>query len=409
MIKKVKVADLCPNMYIHDLNCGWMDHPFLRNSFKLESQQDIEKLIAYGIQTVYIDTELGLDEKNSPTAEEINRSIEDRLQDLGATLKRLPPKLIPLEEELTQARQIYKEANSLVQTTLHDCRLGKQVELEKLQPVVTAVTKSIFRNPDAIFSLLRIKQADKYTFQHSVAVSTLLISFCRSLEVDRAAIEQVGIGGLLHDIGKMKIPNQILNKPGKLSEREYLIMKKHVGNGCALMEDIRGISATAVSIAAEHHERYDGGGYPNGLKGEQISRYGQMAAIVDVYDALTSNRVYHIGSEPTEVLRKLLEWSEHHFNSQLVHQFIRTIGIYPVGALVKLESGYLAVVIEQHHEDLLHPKVRTIFNSHSRRYTPPRDVDLSKPGGSDRILTFEIPARWRIDPSLHFRLQPGIP
>ena len=301
MIKKVKVTDLCPKMFIHDLNCGWMDHPFLRNRFRLESQEDIEKLIAYGIQTVYIDTELGLDEKNAPTAEEINQAIEEQLQDLGATLKRLPPKLIPLEKELTQARQIYKEANSLVQTTLHDCRLGKQVELEKLQPIVTAVTKSIFRNPDAIFSLLRIKQADKYTFQHSVAVSTLLISFCRSLEVDRAAIEQVGIGGLLHDIGKMQVPNQILNKPGKLTEREYLIMKKHVGNGCALMEDIRGMSATAISIAAEHHERYDGGGYPNSLKGEQISRYGQMAAIVD--QAMDGLRSGHL--DPLEVIRCL--------------------------------------------------------------------------------------------------------
>jgi hypothetical protein len=123
-----------------------------------------------------------------------------------------------------------------------------------------------------------------------------------------------------------------------------------------------------------------------------------MASVVDVYDALTSTRVYRVGIEPTEVLRKLLEWSDHHFNLNLVHHFIRSIGIYPVGTLVRLESGYLAVVIEQHHENLLHPKVRLVFNSHSRSYMPPRDFDLSKPGCHDRITSFEVPARWGIDP-----------
>lgn len=402
MIKKVKIADLRPNMYIHDLNCAWMDHPFLRNSFMVESSHDIEKIGTYGIRHVYIDTDRGLDVADAPSAEEVHKALEDKLQDIGATLKRTAPKQFSLREELSQAKLIHQEANTIVTATLQDCRLGKQVELERLEPIVSAVTESIFRNPDAIVSLLRIKRADKYTFQHSVAVGTLLISFCRSLEMDRPIIEQAGIGGLLHDIGKMKVPIDILNKPGKLNENEFEIMKKHVSYGCLLLENTKGISPIAIGVAAEHHERYDGSGYPLGLKGDEISRYGQMASIVDVYDALTSNRVYHAGSEPTEVLKKLLEWSDHHFNVHLVHHFIRTIGIYPVGTLVKLESGYLAVVVEQHHEDLLHPKVRAVFNSRSLCYMPPRDFDLSKPGNSDRIVSFEIPSRWHIDPRRHF-------
>jgi putative nucleotidyltransferase with HDIG domain len=382
-----------------------MDHPFLRNKFRLESERDIEKIIAYGIQDVYIDTSLGLDEKNAPIAEEISQAIDGSLQDIGAGagINRSSQILVPLEKELIKAKQVYKEANAIVRSTLQDCRMGKQVELEKLEPIVLSVTQSIFRNPDAMFSLLRIKQADNYTFQHSVAVSTLLISFCRSLEIDLAFIKQAGIGGLLHDIGKMQVPNQILNKPGKLSESEFNIMKTHVNKGCVLLKDINGLSPTAFSIAAEHHERYDGSGYPKGLKADEIGYYGQMASIVDVYDALTSNRVYHNGSEPTEVLKKLLEWGEYHFNIQLVHHFIRTIGIYPVGTLVNLESGSLAIVVEQHHEDLLHPTVRTIFNSRSRSYTPPKDLDLSKPGNVDRIMSFEKPSRWRIDMARHTR------
>lgn len=401
MIKKIDVSDLCPNMYIHDLNCGWMEHAFLHNSFLVKDQREIEKIIASGIRYVYIDTGRGLDIPEAPTAEEVHQELEAKMQSLGETLKRTEPKQVPMQEELVKARHIFSEASSIVNTVLLDCRMGKQVELEKLEPIIASITGSIFRNPDAIVSLLKIKQADKYTFQHSVAVSTLLISFCRAMELDRATIELVGIGGLLHDIGKMKVPEQILNKPGKLTEGEFEIMKKHVNYGCVLLENTPNLSPISISIAAEHHERYDGSGYPFGLKGDDISIYGQMASIVDVYDALTSNRVYHDGAEPTEVLKKMLEWSEHHFNTTLVHNFIRTIGIYPVGTLVRLESGYLAVVVEQNHDDLLHPKVRVIFNSKTLSYVPPRDSDLSKSGSSDRIITFEVPSRWRIDPGRH--------
>lgn len=399
MIKKVNVSDLCPNMYIHDLNCSWMDHPFLLNSFLIESQHDIQKLREYGIHEVYIDTNLGLDVADAPSQEEVHLELENRLQDIGSTLKRTATIQVSFQEELIQAKQIFREANNIVSNTLLDCRLGKGVELEKLEPLVSSVTASIFRNPDAIVSLLRIKQADKYTFQHSVAVGTLLISFCHALEMERSIIEQVGIGGLLHDIGKMKVPNHILNKPGKLSENEFHLMKNHVNYGCQFLKDTQNLSPISLAVVAEHHEQFDGSGYPKGLQGNEISRYGHMASIVDVYDALTSNRVYHIGSEPTDVLKKLLEWSNHHFNTPLVHNFIRTIGIYPIGTLVKLESGYLAVVVEQHHEDLLHPKVRAIFNSQSHTRIPPRDYDLSKPNSHDRILSFEIPSHWHIDPS----------
>lgn len=396
MIKKIDVTDLKPKMFIHDINCPWLDHPFLRNRFLVESELDIERIAEYGIRQVYIDSERGPDMPEAPSAEEVRKQLDNRMQLLGQNLRRVPPR-VSLEQERVQARHLCREANRIVHNVLQDCRLGKQVELELVEPVVSGIADSIFRNPDAIVSLLRIKQADKYTFQHSVAVGTLLISFCRALDIDRKTIELVGLGGLMHDIGKMQMPNAILNKPGKLTEAEFEIMKQHVHCGRLVLQKTRGISPIALSVAAEHHECYDGSGYPLGLKGDRISLYGQMASVVDVYDALTSTRIYHTGREPTEVLRKLLEWSGHHFNVTLVHQFIRCIGIYPVGTLVRLESGYLAVVVEQHHEDLLHPKVRAVFNSQSRVFMPPHDFDLSKPGCQDRIASFEVPSRWGID------------
>lgn len=401
MIKKISVSELYPNMYIHDLDCGWMEHPFLQNSFMIKGDGEIEKIVAVGIRHVYIDTDLGLDVPDAPSADEVNRHLDTKIQQLGQELNRKIPEHVTAEEELSHARRIFSEANTIVSTMLLDCRMGKQVELEKITPVVAAITGSIFRNPDALISLLRIKQADKYTFQHSVAVSTLLISFCRTMGVERQSIEHAGIGGLLHDVGKMSIPNAILNKPGKLTETEFETMKLHVDYGCRILQDTPNLSATSYAIAAEHHERYDGSGYPKGLKDEEISLFGQMASIIDVYDALTSNRVYHTGIEPTEALKKILEWSEYHFNTQLVHQFIRAIGIYPVGTLVRLESGYLAVVVEQHHENLLRPKVKIIFNGNAHCYVPPKNFDLSKPGCNDRIVSFESPQHWHLNP-LHF-------
>lgn len=197
-----------------------------------------------------------------------------------------------------------------------------------VEPSVSKMTSSILRNGGALLSLCRIKDKDNYTFQHSVSVGALMVSFCNAMGMSKEVIHHAGIGGMLHDIGKMKIPDRILNKPGKLTEQEFAVMKCHVVESKQILLQTTGISETAVLVAAQHHERHDGSGYPAGLKGEEISQLGQMAAIVDVYDALTSDRCYHKGMAPTDALRKIYEWSKFHFNPQLVQAFMRSIGIY---------------------------------------------------------------------------------
>jgi HD-GYP domain-containing protein (c-di-GMP phosphodiesterase class II) len=199
----------------------------------------------------------------------------------------------------------------------------------------------------------------------------------------------------------MRTPDAILNKPGKLTDEEFAIMRHHVVASREILEITPHISQTALHVAAQHHERHDGSGYPNRLKGEEIAPLGRMAAIVDVYDAITSDRVYHKGMPPTEALRKLLEWSRFHFDPELVHAFVRVVGIYPVGTLVRLESGRLAVVVEQRESNLLQPLVRVMFDAKRNHYLKPEDVDLSRPlgkGGADRILGHESPEKWQIDP-----------
>lgn len=399
MIKKISVQQLKPGMFIHDMNCGWMEHPFLTGALKVKSDKDIEKITSNGIHDVYIDTEKGLDVVDAPTETEVRAELEQQMIEMAQKAK--PAASASLRDELEKSRKVHSEASNIVRNIMHDVRIGKQIELELVDPVVEQMTGSILRNKDALLSLCRIKNKDDYTFLHSISVGALLISFARALDLDRSVIQLLGVGGMLHDIGKTKVPDEVLNKPGKLTQEEFLIMKSHVVHSRDILSGTPGIAQASLDVAAQHHERFDGSGYPLGLKGPEMSVYGQMASIVDVYDAITSDRSYHKGMEPTDALRKMFEWSKFHFNPELIHTFVRTIGIYPVGTLVMLESGKIGVVIEQREKDLTRPLVRVVFDSRRSYYVTPEDIDLSKPlgqGGGDKIVSHESPARWGVDP-----------
>jgi putative nucleotidyltransferase with HDIG domain len=398
-IKKISVARLEPGMFIHDLNCGWMDHPFLSTRFKLESERDLKKIVAAGIREVYIDTGLGRDLDDAPTAAEVRQELDREM--LQVAEEAMMGSRASAREELFRAHKIHSEANLIMRSIMSDVRLGRQVQVERIEPMVDKMAGSILRNSGALIALNRIKSKDEYTFQHSVSVATLLMAFCRGLGLDEETLRQAGIGGMVHDVGKMQTPDHILNKPGRLTDEEFVVMRHHVVASREILEITPNISPTALEVAAQHHERYDGSGYPGKLKGDGISRIGQMAAIIDVYDAITSDRVYHKGIAPTEALRKLFEWGKFHFNPELVHAFARVVGIYPVGTLVGLESGRLAVVVEHREANMLQPLLRVIFDAKRNHYLKPEDVDLSRPmgkGGADRIVGHESPGKWHIDP-----------
>jgi len=399
MIKKVSVGRLRPGMFIHDLDCGWMEHPFARNHFAVDSETVVTQLARSGLREVYIDTEKGLDDIEAPTAADIQEQVSKEIS--AAAKQKTEPARVSTHEELTRARQVHAEANLLIRNIMRDVRLGKQVHIEQMEPVVEKITTSVLRNSSALLSLTRIKDKDDYTFQHSVGVATLMVAFCRGLDMDDETIHQAGIGGLLHDIGKTLTPDHILNKPGKLTPEELDVMRRHVTDGENILNQTPNISEIAMQVTAQHHERFDGSGYPLGVNGAQISKIGQMAAIVDVYDAITSDRCYRKGMAPTDTLRKMFEWSKFHFNADLVHAFTRVIGIYPVGTLVLLESGRLAVVAEQRENNMLQPLVRAVFHARHNHYIEPVDIDLSRPfghGGADSIVSNESPAKWKIDP-----------
>lgn len=406
MLKKIQTNQIKPGMFIHELGGDWFSHPFLRNKFKCTAD-DIEKIVGAGIRELYIDTSRGLDVADGQAAEEVARTVEAEMI-RAATQEPAPPIRVSVEEELVRAKKLHATAQRAVRDVMTDVRLGKAVQVENIEALVEDITESVMRNSGALISLLRLKNADEYTFLHSVAVGTMMVTFGRSLKLDDELVRQGGIGGLLHDLGKMKIPDAVLNKPGRLTDEEFAIIKRHPGDGHALLLETKGIGPIPLDVTRHHHERMDGSGYPDRLPAEEITQTARMAAIVDVYDAITSDRCYHQGMQPTEALRKMWEWSKFHFDQPLLQAFMRTVGIYPVGSLVKLESGRLGVVIDQNEGSLLAPKVRVFFSSKANAYIPPAVIDLARglgAGGGDRIVSHEAPEKWKLDPMRFLQLE----
>ncbi|UCZ55792.1 HD-GYP domain-containing protein [Desulfurispirillum indicum] len=394
-IVKITIAQLEPGMYVHDLSSEWTDVPFGKR-FLVTDQGMVERIRDFGIRELYVDTLKGnYPQGVSHPLPQVEQRLDHELQQVVSEPE--PEPQVSYMEEISIARRVHEEAAVKVTSILHDARMGKRIEAEHLEPVVANMAQSIFRNPSAMMSLGRIRHVDQYTFEHSVSVGTFLIAFAKHLNFDENIIHHIGMGALLHDIGKTRVPDTILNKPGKLSDEEFVVMKRHAQYSGEILSQSKSLSSIAVEVAVQHHERFDGTGYPKGLKGAQISPYGQMAAVVDVYDAITSDRCYHKGEAPTAVLRKLLEWSKFHFNPTVVQQFIKCVGIYPPGTLVKLKNKQLAIVLDSGPSKTLQPTIRVIFDTAQLKYVRPFTVDLQSDEGKFYGVTgFEDPAAWKI-------------
>jgi HD-GYP domain-containing protein (c-di-GMP phosphodiesterase class II) len=402
MIKKIPVSLLEPGMYVSDFNAGWLQHPFALNSMMLDTEADVAKVRAAGIREVFIDTERGRSiGDHVPTAVEAARETTAAVQQLAESARPLAPEpRTSLAEEMMKARSAFTEATKIIRSLMEDIRLGHQVEIATTRPTVEKITSSVLRNSNAMMTMRRLKSIDDYTFLHSVSVCAMLVSFAKVVDMEIGSIHDIALGGLIHDVGKMRVVKAVLNKPADLTEEEFIHMKSHVVLGSDLMRQMPGVPLLALEPLELHHERFDGGGYPHNLKGEQISVVGRMSAIVDVYDAITSNRVYRKGISPAVAVQKLFEWSKHHFDPAMVQLFLKSVGIYPVGSLVRLESGRIGVVLAQSESSLLTPLVRVMYDGKRKHYLPPEDVDLSRPmgsGGADGIAGIENAEKLGID------------
>ena len=396
MIKRIPISALKVGMYITDLNNDWIPHNSQRKRGVIKKEETIEKIRRMGVAFVYIDATKGLDTQDSETAAEVDRRNEAALQNAGEQTPGLRAS-VPMDEELVIAQKIHSQAQGLVGNFMNNVKIGGAVDIAPIHQLADELQNSVLRNANALSCLGRIREKDNYLLEHSVNLSVLMSLFGNYRSLPSDILHQTIVGALLHDLGKILTPDEILNKPGRLSAEEFEVMKLHARHSRDILATTEGIGELAVITAAQHHERLDGTGYPEGLRGEEISIYGRMVAITDVYDAITSDRVYHKGMTPTQGLKKLLEWSGDHLDPALVKQFIRCIGLYPVGSMVLLESGRLGAVVEANEQDQRLPVVRVMYHTKFRMPITVDTIDLAKPGTQDHILRSVDPDDYGID------------
>ena len=396
MIKRIPISALKVGMYITDLNNDWIPHNSQRKRGFIRREETVETIRRMGVTFVYIDTDRGLDSEDSETAEAVDRANEAALQRVGEETPALQAR-VALADELEIAERIHAEAQGLVGSFLNHVKIGSALDVAPIHRLADELQQSVLRNPNALSCLGRIREKDNYLLEHSVNLSVLMSLFGNHRKLPADVLHQTVVGALLHDLGKILTPDDILHKPGRLTPEEFEVMKLHARHSRDILAATDGIGEITVITSAQHHEKLDGSGYPEGLKGEEISEYGRMVAITDVYDAITADRVYHKGMTPTQGLKKLLEWSGDHLDPVLVKEFIRCVGLYPVGSLVLLESGRLAVVIESNEQDQRLPVVRIMYHTRFRMPVPVETLDLSRPGCHDRIIRAVDPDDYRID------------
>lgn len=314
-----------------------------------------------------------------------------------APSRKIRIKPVSLTKEIHNAQHLYRQARELQQRAFKDIAKGNPIDVAEFQRCADSIIDSLFRNQDALLCVSRMREKDSYLLEHSVNVAILMTIFARYLKLDDSTIEQLATGALLHDIGKIQVPNAILNKPGRLTETEFSEMRKHVEYSRDILIQSEGIFAVSLDVAANHHERLDGNGYPLGLKDHQISLHARMIAIVDTYDAITATRVYKDGQTGIKALKILRKDSPSHFDSDLVTQFIGAVGMYPPGTLVKLESQKLAFVLENNPNNLACPTVKVFYHSKQRHYLSPVTLDLGARNCGEKIESAVDPSEYGID------------
>lgn len=382
MDKKIEVADLQKGMFVAELDRPWLDTPFLFQGFLIETEEEIAQLRHF-CRYVLVDTRrsVGCDfllESPEPAPQLAPLPLGLAEHTPGAFSQNLNhyQDRTDFEQELPRAKEIHRQAEEAVQQLYEALQQHGAADLTRAHEVIDSMVESIICNPDALALLSRVKRASAYVYARSVSVAINMLLFGRHLGFPRDHMHLLGAAGLLLDVGTAKVPPAILNKNGRLTTEEYEGIKNHISYGLEMLRGSTGISEKLLSIVACHHEREDGSGYPRGLRGAEIGVPGKMAAIVDCYDALTSERPYARAFSPYEALQHLYDWRQHLFHTELVEQFVQCLGIYPVGSLVELNSGEVAVVLAHNRVRRLKPRVLAILDAAKQPYGAPVPLDL---------------------------------
>jgi len=398
MLKKVPVEQLRLGMHLQEMCGAWLDHPFWKTKFVLRDETDLRKLRESGVAECWIDVSKGLDvaPATEPRVAPLTRvSANDAVRSEVLRKDRPVEPKVEFAEEVRRAAALCTKSREAVVSLFNEARMGKAVDTEKCAEMVAEISESVWRNPQALVSLARLKSHDDYTYMHSVAVAALMVALAKQMGQDESQARLAAEASMLHDLGKAMMPLEVLNKPGKLTDDEFGTMKTHPERGYELLLTGRGVDALVLDVCLHHHEKMDGSGYPHKLKGEQISLMARMGAVCDVYDAITSNRPYKQGWDPAESISRMATWAKGHFDEAVFRAFVTSLGIYPVGSLVRLRSGLLAVVTQQNPAKLTSPEVKAFFSTKQGLFVTPRLIDLAEARCTDRIVGRESNDQWK--------------
>ncbi len=391
MLKKIPIPSVRLGMHIHKLEGAWMSHPFWKTRFVIDDPQDLAKLRQSGVTACWIDDSLGLDVADALAGQGPRRSGPDRTVSVTtatpAARAPLPIRGVerPLAAEMREAAAICNRGREAVTAMFNEARMGRSVDATLCLPMVEDITQSVARNPGAMVSLARLKTKDDYSYMHSVAACALMVALGRQIGLGDDECREAGLAGLMHDIGKAMVPLDILNKPDRLTDEEFDLIRQHPCAGFEMLREGGAASAATLDVVLHHHERFDGKGYPDKLAGEDISLLARMGSLCDVYDAITSDRPYKAGWDPAESIARMATWKGQ-FDPQLLAALVQSLGIFPVGSLVRLESGGLAVVLDQTPGNLTCPVVKVFFSTVKDLPITPKVLDLSKANCQDRIV-----------------------
>ena len=421
MLKRIDVAEVQLGMYIHKLEGNWLKHPFWRTKFLLTDAQTLADLRASEVEGVLIDVEKGEDVGgggNGPTVRRrpllatgggAGNSIVDRarMERLHAAAHRpAPSNVVPFDarstaplsvaREIGHAKAVVARANRVLAGVFEQARLGKAISRGQVEPVIEDLFASIQRNPHAFNGLMRIRRENSSLYAHGLAVSALMIALGRQMGLDEQRVKDAGLAGLLMDVGMGHLPIDVSTILDDLSDAEREIVETHTTLGYEFLNLGGEMPEEVARVCLEHHERYDGSGYPNQLVGEEIGLFGRMAAICDVYDSMTSDRPHRPRIDPNAALG-LMRAMEGEFDEDILDQFIESVGVYPIGSVVRLTTGRLALVVDQNVDDYTRPRVWAFYDVGSHRVIKPEDLDLRLCKGRVEIVCSDDAAAYAIE------------
>jgi putative nucleotidyltransferase with HDIG domain len=426
MRKRISIEQLTVGMFLWGLDKPELENSAYRYRLPITDHEQIRMLSRCGVRSVEIETERGADivdvdvfthagseslgapspptGSDGPSPEPVRPEPEAIAPTVVEPEATEPAAIEPtsFDEELLVAKKVYRDAKAIVQQAMGDLRMGREINTDAVARVVDGMADSVLRNLAALTSLSRLKNFDEYTFFHSVNTSVLALAMGRSLGMDRATLHLLGMGTLLHDVGKTKVPLEILNKPGRYEPSEYEIIKEHALHGAQILSNTPGLNECCIKPALEHHERVDGTGYPHQRKKHELSQFGLIGSIVDIYDAITSDRVYHKAMPPFKALQFLYDLGQKgHVDPSLVERFIRCVSVYPVGSCVALKSGEIGIVTQVYPEQPLQPKLLVVRDRDARPILHPEVLNLSdrEPGDARSIGRVLDPAEIGLNPS----------